>query len=70
MDSIATFEKNFAKFVPPPKTVISYNSLELYLYMSDVASNTSTRKNYYTGLIETSKKHFYGRVAAELSLAI
>ena len=30
---------------------------------------TSTRKNYYTGLIETSKKHFYGRAAAELSFS-
>ena len=34
-----------------------------------VHSFTSTRKNYYTGLIETSKKHFYGRAAAELSFS-
>ena len=30
----------------------------------DPKYSTSTRKNYYTGLIETSKKHFYGRAAA------
>jgi hypothetical protein len=28
------------------------------------AHRTSTGSNYYTGLIETSKKHFYGRAAA------
>ena len=30
---------------------------------------TSTGSNYYTGLIETSKPHFYGRAAAELSFS-
>ena len=35
----------------------------------DPKYSTSTRKNYYTGLIETSKKHFYGRAAAELSFS-
>ena len=30
---------------------------------------TSTASNYYTGLIETSKTHFYGRAAAELSFS-
>ena len=28
-----------------------------------------TASNYYTGLIETSKTHFYGRAAAELSFS-
>ena len=32
-------------------------------------TSTSTASNYYTGLIETSKTHFYGRAAAELSFS-
>ena len=31
--------------------------------------STSTVPNYYTGLIETSKTHFYGRAAAGLSFS-
>ena len=34
-----------------------------------LVSVTSTTFNYYTGLIETSKTHFYGRAAAELSFS-
>ena len=30
-------------------------------------TGTSTTFKHYTGLIETSKTHFYGRAAAELS---
>ena len=47
--------------------------LEPYVWLETkletIRSYTSTRKNYYTGLIETSKKHFYGRAAAELSFS-
>ena len=34
-----------------------------------LSTYTSTVPNYYTGLIETSKTHFYGRAAAELSFS-
>ena len=40
-----------------------------FTYMHALPAPRSTGSNYYTGLIETSKTHFYGRAAAELSFS-
>ena len=51
--------------------VVTYDtSIESMIHaMQVVAVSTSTHFNYYTGLIETSKTHFYGRAAAGASFS-
>ena len=55
--------------MPPPADGRRARSHTINIDKQLLRRYTSTASNYYTGLIETSKTHFYGRAAAELSFS-
>ena len=60
-------------YMPESKTLVrggrGESAWDQSCTLLSVKQVTSTTFNYYTGLIETSKTHFYGRAAAELSFS-
>ena len=61
-------QKRFSRIIFERCTCRSRFRCTQYSFVG-LCTSTSTVPNYYTGLIETSKTHFYGRAAAGLSFS-